>query len=252
MTCTRMEHDLFEYLYTEGPARRRRRVERHLSACAECRARLAELQRLQQALSVPRETPALDDDRIWGNITAALERQAPVQPRQRALFLPRWATVAAAVAVVFVLGIVAGRVWFGRPAPAPNPAPAPLLADNNPPPAAAETGYSIQPVLQRHLDNLQPLLTDIAHGGGGEPLAVPPELVRRLLLDNRLLRQRLERRPDPVASQLLDDIELILLAMRGGKAPDGDTRRSVQDLMQRQGIPLKMKVLQQSSSAVRM
>lgn len=95
--CNQRER-LIGYVYSEGDAEDRAEVQRHLDACAECRAEIAGLRAVREDLlawDVPAHEP------VWRPFVAA-----PVTPWWRQV--PAWA-MAAAASVVLLLG-AAGSV----------------------------------------------------------------------------------------------------------------------------------------------
>jgi len=93
--------------WAEGtlPAEARRDVAAHLATCAACAAEAQELKALLAAAAeLPREILPPRD--LWAGIDARLDAPANSSPRRPSAGLPRWALVAAALALVVVTAAV--------------------------------------------------------------------------------------------------------------------------------------------------
>jgi len=93
MVCTSLREDMIDVLYGEAGAEAARRLEQHVSACADCRAELAALKALRADL------------KTW-TLPASLRRTS-VTHRQ-------WTLAAAAALVLLLLGAALGG-WLARP-----------------------------------------------------------------------------------------------------------------------------------------
>jgi hypothetical protein len=150
------------------------------------------------------------------------------------------------MALVLIAGILIGR--FGLkigPMPTPVSAKAALLSVPGASPSVLSAA-SLQPVLATHLEDLRPVLLDFANSiGSGKPgsvASVDERLLRGLMLQNLLLRRALNGH-DPAATELLDDLDLVLKEIVNAKSPGGATPAQVRDLINDRGILFRMQIL---------
>jgi anti-sigma factor RsiW len=110
MKCRHVHEALFPYLDGALAATEREALERHVGACAGCRAELERTKALMERLDAARVEPPLDVDGAW---LAFQERLREVEPaRSPTAWWRRWwllpVPVAAAAAVALVVA------WGGR------------------------------------------------------------------------------------------------------------------------------------------
>lgn len=143
MRCERYAGDLADFLEGTLDASRQRELERHLEACAACRALVADLRGIQAAaFTLDRVEPSPD---VWGRIEAGV--QAGRRPGLSMADWPaRWMAIAAALLLATAFGVYA--LW-SRPSSAPAVAvdapsasdPAALVASVEADLQAAEAHY---------------------------------------------------------------------------------------------------------------
>jgi hypothetical protein len=244
MNCKDARRDTVLAYYGELGPEDRLRWEAHLRDCPGCRADREETRRVLSLVteSAPAEVPALDGERAWRGIRAGLRGRAAGR-RRGAGPVWRWSWAGAGTALVLVAGILIGRFGFRKGAPEP------LVAAGSNVPAVTQAGLSaasLQPSLAAHLEDLRPVLLDFAHSvGAGQPgavVAVDERLLRGLMLQNLLLRRALNGH-DPAATELLDDLDLVLKEIIHGRGPGGATPAQVRDLIDQRGILFRMQIL---------
>jgi hypothetical protein len=212
------EDDLVLLYYGDLPAPEEARVSGHLSACSDCHA---VYRRLQQVLtSIPEgagtgpEAPEGFEEAVWARLEPAL-------PRFRQGFLARFAARpagmawAAGVVVLIVAAFGAGR-WFRAPQPSPAAT------------ASAVRDRVLHAELGDHLERAQRVLVDFVaadptgSGGPGER-----NRVEQLLAANRLYRDVAAGAGDVRVTDLLDQLERVLveLAASPAGAPHQDLAR---------------------------
>jgi hypothetical protein len=108
VTCEEIRARLDDWAAGTLPAEERRDVAAHLATCAACGAEARELKALLSAAAeLPREIQPPRD--LWTGIDARLDApaaQVAASPRRPSAGLPRWALVAAALALVVVTAAV--------------------------------------------------------------------------------------------------------------------------------------------------
>jgi anti-sigma factor RsiW len=247
MNCKDARHAAVLDHYGELEEGDRGRLEAHLRECPACATDRAETRRILTLVSErsPAAVPGLDAERSWRRIQAGIRSAAPAK---RSGFAPglRWGLAGAGLALVLAAGILIGR--FGLKPGMPG-----LTASAGPAAAAVSAGSAtvlpaaaLQPVLAGHLDDLRPVLLDFANSVSearpGAAVSVDERLLRGLMLQNLLLRRALNGH-DPAATELLDDLDLVLKEIVNAKSPGGATTAQVRGLIKDRGILFRMQVL---------
>jgi hypothetical protein len=222
-------------------------LEAHLLGCESCAADRDETRAVLDLVSAhrPAEVPAFDPEKSWRAVRDGIA--GPVRAgRTAAAPWRRFAPAAAGLAVVLAAGILIGRFAL-KPGPGPVPGTAAELGNG----AGAVTSPSpiaelVRPMLASHIEDMRPLLLDFAHAvNGGAPGSVVPvdeRLLRGLLFQNLLLRRALDG-GDPAATDLLDDLDLVLKEIINGQGPDGASPAQVRGLIDERGILFRMQIL---------
>ena len=223
------------------------RLEAHLRICPACAADREETRRVLALVSEPGavSVPKPDAERSWRLIRAGIRGAAP---RRRPVFAPglRWGLAGAGITLVLIAGVLIGRFSLKNgPAPAAIAAKSAVSSVPNGMPAVLPAS-SFQPALATHLDDLQPVLLDFANsvssGKPGARVSMDERLLRGLMLQNLLLRRALNGH-DPAATELLDDLDLVLKEIVNAKSPGGATPAQVRGLIKDRGILFRMQVL---------
>lgn len=225
--------------YGELSPRRARRLERHLSRCKDCRL-AAQRQHANLAKLTP---PHLQEPEpaFWDGFMAKLDQRldgvAPLpEPRMRLLQSHRGWALSAAALVLVILGGIAGRLIFP---PGTVRSATGIVAGN---------GFTVD--LSSHLETLHPLLVDCSTATPAEfaqSLPVDQPRLQDLLLRNRLLMRRAQVQHDAAASELLEEIELILLELSAPATNDHTRIGQVHDLVNRSDLVGRMDILRRRS-----
>jgi hypothetical protein len=188
-------------------------VESHLHECAACRAELEAIRAVLEAAAaapVPERGPDYGA-RVWARLSPAL----PAEPPDRTRDWRGWLAAAAVLALV-AGAFLAGR-WTTRPAPtvaSARPAPSPDVAT-----AGADRHLIRERVvlaaLADHLDRTERGLVEIVNtdAEGTVDISAEQAWARDLLDANRLYRLSARGTASPALSQLLDELEPVLLAI---------------------------------------
>jgi hypothetical protein len=209
-----------------------RGVARHLAGCLPCRGRMNEIERLLalvESAPVPERGPAYGRE-VWSRLAPRLtgELETPV----RRFFAPRLA-FAGALAAVALVAFLAGRFWR-----APQTAPAAAVA------AASRASQRILLVtIGDHLEKSEAVLVELLHPAGEPGTPAERERVEELLAANRLYRQSASSAGERSVSDVLDDLERVLL--EAAHRPDS-AAQALEDLRRRaeaEGVLFKVRVL---------
>jgi len=240
MRCKQYREDIVLYLYGELSDQKSRELENHLETCSECGKDIAytrEVFHLMEEADTETQ-PQANWEKCWGTIRTEIQENRP-RPKHTALF-PRWVPAAAAVTLVFALGIYLGRFW-----PSSQPQ---IAAQEEAVIPETETGRFAQASLVQHFESLKPLLIDYANYAATEnednKILVDRSIIRNLLVQNYLLL-RMVAQDNPEAGELLEDIDLVLREIKNLENGDPNASRMIRELIQQRKILFKIDVLQQ-------
>ena len=162
----------------------------------------------------------------------------------------RWMFYPAAALLLVVLGIVIGRDVFLPPVPEKGEE---LIS------SAVSTELKISPVVAEHLESLRPLLIDCANynaqeaGGGEDFVLTDKKTLKKLALQNLLLKRIAARGNNVVLTQVLEELELILLELSNpepgesnGDIAGKETIGRVREILKKNDTLFKMKIYNKS------
>lgn len=231
------DDDLVLHYYGELDAPAEAAARAHLAACERCRASYLTLQRVLAEVEAAPEPvlPAGFERTVW----ARLEPQLPAHRTGWPSWLPLTPARLALAAAVMVL--VAGAFMAGRVS---RDVPAGVTAED-----LRERILLVD--LEEHLDRSQTMLVELVTSDGPETLdmALERERAEDLVAANRLYRQTAAATGDRAISELLDQLELLLVDLATG--PDQlseDDMEAVRSRIDAEGLLFKVRVL---STAVR-
>jgi hypothetical protein len=209
-------------------------AERHLEECQECRALFQSLQRVLNTVDgmlVP-ERGGEYGAQVW-------QRLLPRLPRRRWLWTDlrpawKWAWAGAAMVALLTIGFFAGRVYptLGRPAPE--------VADTR----ARERVLLV--AVGDYLDRSEMVLVELANASGAHSLDISSEQERAegLISETRLYRQTAATTGNASVTDLLDELERVLLDVARG--PSNLSPAQVSALRKRldaEGVIFKIRVV---------
>lgn len=220
-------------LHCYGDAGDDEAIDRHLKACADCRAEFEKVKALLAEIpptEVP-EPPEYLEQKIWLNLQDKLSDE----PAWRRLFTPtKWA-IAGAVAVLVITAFLAGRFW-------------PRAHDVNKTPELAQANPQrvVLVAVGDHLERSQMLLIELLNADSSDRTDLPGQqkLARNLLDDNRLYRQSAQRVGDPEVAHLLDELERVLAEIANAPSdPTANDLREIRSRIQSQDLLFKIQVV---------
>ena len=179
-----------------------RAVARHVASCPVCRGRLGALRGL---LEVVERAPVPEREesygrQVWSRVAPRLRpRPSPAWGR---LFSPLRLALAAGLAALVAAAFLAGRfAGLGeRPAPSPGEVRERVLVV----------------ALGEHLERSQAVLLEFVHAAAGGDASGERARAQELVGANRLYRQAASFAGDRAASNVLDDLERVLLEVAHG------------------------------------
>jgi len=222
-------------LHYYGDAEDATEVERHLTACAECRAELARVQSMLvqiEPLEVPEPTPTFEE-KTWLKLRDRLPEKAGFLRR---LFgqQQKWA-LAGAMALLLAAAFLAGRFW---------PRPGQQIAQE--PPSQVNPQRVVLVAVGDHLERSQMLLVEIMNADSKGPINLSSEQAeaRELLDSNHLYRVSSQQAGDPQVARLLDQLGRVLAEIANGpsEVTPGDLEQ-VRHTIQSEGLLFKVRVI---------
>jgi predicted anti-sigma-YlaC factor YlaD len=222
-------------LHYYGDAEEAAEVERHLAACADCRAEFARVQStLQQIepLEVP-EPPANFEEKTWLNLRDRLPEKGGFLRR---LFgtQQKWA-LAGAMALLLAAAFMAGRFWSR---------PVQQVTQQQPSPVNPQRVILV--AVGDHLERSQMLLVEIMNADAGRPINFSSEQAeaRDLLDSNHLYRVSAQQSGDPQVARLLDQLGRVLAEIANGPADvSPGVLEQVRHIIQSEGLLFKVRVI---------
>jgi hypothetical protein len=209
-----------------------RTVARHLQECLPCRGRLSGIRKLfdlVEAEPVPERGEAYGRD-VWRRIAARLPERP--RPGWRLAFAPRGLALTGALAAVALAAFLAGRFWRAPEAR-----------------AAATVSQARERILLLgvgdHLERSQMILIELLHAPVEGPAAERDRArARELLAANRLYRQTAASAGERGVSDVLEDLERVLLEASHGSSPVSiESLEGVRRKAEAEGVLFKIRVL---------
>ena len=209
-----------------------RSVARHLDACLPCQGRMAGIRRLfelVEAEPVPERGETYGRD-VWRRIAARLPERP--RPGWRLVFAPPRLAFAGALAAIALAAFLAGRFWRSPEAP-----------------AAATVSQTRERILLvtvgDHLERSQTVLIELLHAPAQGPVAENDRArARELLAANRLYRQTAASAGERGVSDVLEDLERVLLEASHGASPVSmESLEGLRRKAEAEGVLFKIRVL---------
>jgi hypothetical protein len=253
--CQAYREQMSDALYDQLRPMEREAFEAHLAKCPGCASEFAETERLLGSL--PRrpapELPAEFWDGYWDRLSRRMEAEKPSMTRvwNTTFFPVAWlkpAALAASVLLLVGLGIFIGRnLPPGAPVSLPvRDVPAP--SERSPQPLLARD--SGREPLAEHLQRLEPLLIDWSQSSAGETVTVEAADLRRIMLQNHLLKRLLARTGQKDKKRLLDDLELILMEMASAGSDGHPPNGVVRQLIERYDVLFKVRIYSRETKSI--
>jgi len=207
-------------------------VARHLDECLPCRGRMAGIRslfELVEAEPVPERGEAYGRD-VWRRIAPRLPERP--RPGWRLVFAPPRLAFSGALAAIALAAFLAGRI-----------------SRSPEPPAAATVSQTRERILLvtvgDHLERSQTVLIELLHAPAEGPAAESDRArARDLLADNRLYRQAAASAGEHGVSDVLEDLERVLLEASHGAAPVSlESLEGLRRKAEAEGVLFKVRVL---------
>jgi hypothetical protein len=235
--------------YGELDAADRQRMRAHLAWCADCQQADRDVRatlRLVDVTQVP-DPPASFEREMWARIEPQLHVEADRQSwaawlrsslRADAVLWPRlvWA---GGVAAAVVLAFFVGRA--GRPE-----APAPSTATTRAASFLAARERVLDAEVEDHFERSQRVLSELVNYDTGSPVALASDQERAadLVAAGRVYRRTADALGDTATSELLEDLERVLLDVANGSAdPTPREVESWRERIDQQDLVFRLRVV---------
>lgn len=233
------EESLVLHYYGDETHEERARAVRHLAACDPCRAELTRLSQVLALVSAHDSEPAPEGfERVmWARVEQKLSESRRAGWRE--WFAPRRLALGGAAAAIVLAAFVAGR-WTGVP---PSPSPAPAATETATPGAP---GRVLLIAAGDHLERSQMVLVELLNQDPDTALVPAGErsLAAELVADNRLFRQSADEAGEAALSDVLDDLERVLIEIaNGGDETTAEELQRLRTRIESRGILFRMRVM---------
>jgi len=203
--------------------------ESHLKECSRCARISRKLLSHREILNEQTDIPLPDWDKSWSIISSrTFDRSHPARRKVSSLI---WATAAASLIVVFLLGYFIGRRFLLPPTTGFSPHPY----------------VSSQAPLERYADSIDSLLTGFVNRSDipqtEDFSSVEEQLIAEMLTQTRLLKSYAQERRMSHLDALLGDLEFILLNLAHLHPEDRETARFLNRMIREKGLRFQLKNL---------
>ena len=248
------EEQLVAYALDDVEAGTRAAVEAHVETCAECRTSLDEIRATLHG-SATFDVPERGDDygaKVWERIKARLSERSYLgtsAPRHSGTSAHRRLRPAPWLAAAAAVLLTVGAYWLGQYNAGTSGAPqAPLTAQVPSSPSRGTDAIRERVVLAalgEHLDRTERTLVELVNSqpGGRVDISAEQAWARDLLEANRLYRQAAGGGKTPALSQVLEDLEPVLLEIANSPSQlTSDEFETLRDRIEARSLVFKVRV----------
>lgn len=216
----------------------KKRLEEHLQECPECSRIHAKSAQLSSFLEDKEDIPLPNKEKSWQNIRS---QTLPQKTRwKNVLSYKKLAFVSSGVLAVFVLGFLAGKLFFFQP-PAPGQ-----------PESLASQEYDTP--IEQYAENLDLILVSFMNRTDARKQDQISDLEKKviedMLLQTKLMKYLVAERGDPYLQQLLEDLELILVGISNLRPQDQDSAAQLARSIRENELKFKVKTLLTSKTTI--
>ena len=214
------------------------RLEEHLRECPDCSRIHAKSAQLSSFFEDKEDISLPNKEKSWQVIRSkALSRN-----RRWKGFIPykKWALVSTAISVVFVLGFLAGKLFFFQPSAPSQPG------------SLASQSYGMP--VEQYAENLELILVSFMNRTDARKQDQISDLEKKviedMLLQTRLLKYLVAERGDSHLQRFLEDLELILVGISNLRPQDQDSAAQLSRLIRENELKFKVKTLLTSETTI--
>jgi Putative zinc-finger len=257
-TCSRFETLITDSIYDELKGNDRAFFQAHLETCSACAKEYKELSLTMMVMN-KRKQPEVNEQ-FWDDFLPNLQQKIIAQELSHRSAQTgvvrfkewwsglmdqmnmRWALYPAAALILIATGFVVFQYLY--PPDTHEIIENPTLAIR-----------SVNPKVKEHFENLRPVLIDYSNypvpatltgnmHEDDEMVWVDRDTLRRMVVQNHLLKKAVARGGNESLKQLLDDLEMILLEISNPSSSESrkESIRAIQEMMKENDVLFKMKV----------
>jgi hypothetical protein len=214
------------------------RLEEHLQACPGCSRIYKRSAQLSSFFEDKEDIPLPNKEKSWQIIRS---QTLPKRKKWKDVFsYKKLALVTSGVLAIFVLGFLAGKLFFFQP-PAPDQ-----------PGSFASQGYDMP--VERYAEKLELILVSFMNRADARKQDQISDLEKKviedILLQTKLLKYLVAERNDPYLQQLLEDLELILVGISNLRPQDQDSAAQLARSIRENELKFKVKTLLTSKTTI--
>jgi len=223
MNCNEFKDLVVVGIYGKLTEREKAEFDGHRSGCERCEALYKSTGEFSRIYDDKNDVPLPDWDESWNVISNEVFRKK----RFSFSFAPgmRFAAAAAAVVVVFAVGLFAGRHLFDRTGP-------------------DTAQHQVLPI-RHYAENLEPLLVNFTNRGAEQTAEEYSEVELRILSDmltqTRLLKYMAEQRGDDSQIKLLEDLEFVLMDITNLRPGEQEPVEQLKRLIKEKDLRYRLK-----------
>jgi len=238
MNCEECKNLITVSVFGKLTSSEKTRLEEHLRACPDCSKIHAKSTRLSSIFEDKEDIPLPNKEKSW----QVIRSQALSRNRSWQGFIPykKWALVSTAISAVFVLGFLAGKLFFFQP-PAPGQ-----------PESFASQGYDMP--VERYAENLELILVSFMNRTDAQKQDQISDLEKKviedMLLQTKLLKYLVAERGDPYLQEFLENLELILVGISNLRPQDQDAAAQLARIIRDNELKFKVKTLLTSKTTI--
>ena len=247
-----------EAFYGELKDRQLQDFNKHLSGCNNCSVQYKEFTTTLNIMS-KRKRPEMKDefwDNYWDNLSekAFVDKPTFQEKARNSLSLlfvdHRKFAFPTAALVLILFGLLMGKILF-------SPDKTHIIQQNkktfsNNLNRSGNKNSQYFMTVNNHMDNLKPIFTEYSNyqasnENDAEFLSIKKELLKKLLLQNYLLKRMADKKNDPQLKTLIEDLQLILMEIINSGGTGNEKIDSVKHMLDSNDVIFKMNMLKKKN-----
>ncbi len=256
--CKQIELMFGEAISEELTGEQLKRFNEHLNSCESCSSQFTEFKATLNIME-KRKRPEMKEefwDNYWNNLSEKAFLDKPtIQERIRTsmsilLVDHRKFAIPTAALVLILFGLFLGKMLF-------SPESSSILQNNNQI-ISNSSNNSIDKnsryysMVNNHMDDLKPIFAEYSNyqasdESGSEFLSIKKDLLKKLMLQNYLLKRVADKNNDPQLKSLIEDLQLILLEIINDSSTGNEKIKSVKYMLNGSDVLFKMNMLKKKN-----
>jgi len=253
-TCESINKLYDQVIYNELNKEELKKFHTHINNCKNCEAEYIEYKNTLHFMK-KRKQPEIKEefwDNYWENLSEKAFLQKPtIQDKLReylsVLYMDHKKFVLPAAAALLILfGLFLGKIFFSPESPQ-------LLKKTNTLKIYSSVKYSkndsgYYSMVNNHIDSIKPIFAEyknyqVSEEQDSDLLLIKKEMLKKLILQNYLLKRIAAKKNDSQLKSVIEDLELILLEILNGSSEEEEKINSVKYMLDGSDILFKMNML---------